>query len=250
MIPLVDDYIQYFLVEKLRWLKEHPEVIDHIFSTGKRETLENLKKFIEMRKIRVVIGFPREPSSLPCYVITLAPEQEQPIGLGDEFGVTEFDSLGEETDEDIIQDTFKYMQGYLANTYMNSTYRIECWSDNGDLTSYMYILLKWCIFTSRQQMIKLGWVNIKLSGTDLEPVPDYMSLFVYRRSAQISLMYENIYYEHIEELENYLDVLKNPESYSKDEEGNIINENNEIVVPITTLLVLQPHYYEEQQQSE
>ena len=252
MIPLVDDYLQLFIVEKLRWLKEHSIVLDHIFSTGKRETLTNLKNFIENRKIRVLLGYPREAASLPCYVITLAPEQEQPIGLGDDFGCVEFDELGiDPEDEEQVQiQAIEQVKGYLSNTYMNSNYRIECWSDNGDLTSYMYVLLKWCLWTSRQQMLNLGWVNIKMSGTDLEPVPDYMSLFVYRRSAQLSLMYENLYYEHIEELEKYLDVITNPDNYTKDEEGNIINGDNEVVVSQETLLVLRPHYYQEQQTSE
>ena len=252
MIPLVDDYLQLFIVEKLRWLKEHTVVIDHIFSTGKRETLTNLKNFIENRKIRVLLGYPREAASLPCYVITLAPEQEQPIGLGDDFGCVEFDELGfDSEDEEQVQiQALEQVKGYLSNTYMNSNYRIECWSDNGDLTSYMYILLKWCLWTSRQQMLNLGWGNIKMSGTDLEPVPDYMSLFVYRRSAQLSLMYENLYYEHIEELEKYLDVITNPDNYTKDEQGNIVNGDNEVVVSQETLFILRPHYHQEQQTSE
>ena len=68
---------------KLKFLKEHPTIIDHIFHTGKRETLSKLRDFIENKKIKVIIGYPKDQTSLPCYVITLAPESEQPTGLGD-----------------------------------------------------------------------------------------------------------------------------------------------------------------------
>ena len=51
MIPMVDDFLQMFIVEKLTWLKKHPKVLDHIFFTGQRSTLEKLREFIE-NKIR------------------------------------------------------------------------------------------------------------------------------------------------------------------------------------------------------
>lgn len=242
MIPLVDDYLQLFIAEKLRFLKDNPTIIDHIFHTGKRETLSKLKDFIENRKIKVVIGYPKDQNSLPCYVITLAPEQEQPIGLGDDGGY--YEDLGIDENDEILEQVEKEMSQFLAATYMNSNYRIECWSDNGDLTSYMYVILKWCLWSSRQAMLNMGWVNIKVNGTDLEPVPDYMPVFIYRRAAQVNLMYENLYYEDIAGLESYLDIIENPDNYSKDEEGNIIDENGEVILPAQYTWILRAHYCE------
>lgn len=246
MIPLVDDYLQLFISEKLRWLKYHPEVIDHIFRTGKRETLSKLRDFIENRKIKVTIGYPKDQNSLPCYVITLAPEQEQPIGLGDDRGFFEdYDlGIGDENNTEVVEEVEQKLTEFLADTYMNSNYRIECWSDNGDLTSYMYIILKWCLWSSRQQMLKLGWVNIRVSGTDLEPVPDYMPVFIYRRAAQINLMYENLYYEDIAGLEAYLKILEHPEDYHKDENGNIVDKDGNIAIPAEYAWIIRAHYYE------
>ena len=251
IIPLVDDYLQLFISEKLRWLKNHPEVIDHIFHTGKRETLSKLRDFIENRKIKVNIGYPKDQSSLPCYVITLAPEQEQPVGLGDDGGFFEGYDIGDTEDGDeVTEEVEKKLTEFLASTYMNSNYRIECWSDNGDLTSYMYVILKWCLWSSRQTMLNMGWVNIRVSGTDLEPVPDYMPVFVYRRAAQINLMYENLYYEEIDGLESYLDILEKPEDYHKDEDGNILDKDGTIVVPSEYTWILRAHYYRMDTQQE
>lgn len=247
MIPLVDDYLQLFIAEKLKWLKEHPIIIDHIFLTGRRDTVEKLKDFLINRKVKVIIGYPREQTSLPAYVITLAPEQEQPIGLGDD---SEYYSgydlgLGDESDseENPVEDAERKLSEFIAGTYMNSNYRIECWSDNGDLTSYMYIILKWCLWSSKQQMLNLGWVNIKLSGTDLEPVPDYFPIFIYRRALQVNLMYENLFYEDLESLDQYVDIIENPDDYNKNEDGDVVDDEGNIVIPAKFAWILKAHYY-------
>lgn len=245
MIPMVDDFIQMLIAEKLYWLKQHPKVINHIFRCGRRETLDKLQNFITNNKVRVIIGYPKEQSSLPAYVITLAPEAEQPIGLGDDAGFYEgYDPEGIGDDaEDYLKLANEHIDNFIAGTFMNSNYRIECWSDNGDLTAYMYIILKWCLWGSRQQMLDLGWVNIKLSGTDLEPVPDYFPIFIYRRAAQLSLTYENLYYENLSELDKYIDVIINPGDYTGDEDGNVIDKDGNIIIPGKYNWIIKSHYY-------
>ena len=244
MIPMIDDYLQLFIVEKLRWLKENPIIIDHLFLTGKRETIIKLKDFIVNRKVKVIIGYPKEQTSLPAYVITLSPEQEQPLGLGDDSECyTGYDLGIGDTEDDYIQRTEEKLSEFIAGTYMNSNYRIECWSDNGDLTSYMYIILKWCLWSSRQQMLSMGWVNIKVSGTDLEPVPDYFPMFIYRRAAQVNLMYENLYYEDIASLEKYVDIIKHPENYHSDKDMNVVDKDENIIIPARFTWILKAHYY-------
>lgn len=244
MIPLVDDYIQLFIVEKLKWLKQHPIIIDHIFRTGRRETIARLKDFLVNRKVKVIIGYPKEPSSLPAYVITLAPEAEQPLGLGDDSECWAVDGIGQVGSDDYCEGRAEeVMTEFIAGTYMNSNYRVECWADNADLCSYMYIILKWCIWSSRQQMLQMGWVNITVNGTDLEPVPDYFPIFVYRRALQINLMYENLYYEDIPALNIFVDIIEHPENYHPDEENNVRNEEEEIVIPARYIWILRAHYY-------
>lgn len=239
MIPIVDDFIQAMIVSKLRFLKAHPKLVEYIFQTSNQETIKRLQTMLATQQLRVVIGFPREQSSLPAYVITLAPEQEQPSGLGDNINTYGMDEIGEEPEE-IAQ---LYLDDYIASTFMNATYRIECWSDNGDLTAYMYAILKWCLWTSRLDMLKMGWNNIRIDGTDLEPVPDYMPVFVYRRAAQLSLIYDNLYQENLEQLLLYLDIVTHPTNYSRDVDGNIIDKDGKVVIPAKRAIVLNTYVY-------
>lgn len=189
MIPLIDDYLKDVITKNLTFLKEHPEVIDKLFSPlAKRETVDKIKQFIINHKLKVIIGFPREPQSLPCYVITLAGEQEQPLGIGEDMGTYDIDFNTEEDNENSLP----YVP--LSAVGMNASYRVECWSDNGDLTSYMYSILKFCLLSERFEMYKKDLLNISLSATDLEPVPDYFPVFVYRRALMVSLMYTNVFF--------------------------------------------------------
>lgn len=186
MIPLIDAYLRELLQDKITFLRDNPLVIPQIFGTlGTRTTLKSFTDFILKKDIKVLIGFPRESQQLPCYVITIAGEQEIPIGLGDNI-----DGYEEAWDEEDI--TTHYV---LDGVDIESTYRIECWSDNGDLTAYLYTMLKWCMFSARGNMLKSGFKLPKITGTDLEPVPDYIPTFVYRRSLMISFRYENLYFD-------------------------------------------------------
>ena len=240
MIPIVDDYLQAMIISKLRYLKDNLVLMDYIFQTSRPETVQRLKDFLSTQKLKVMIGFPREQTSLPAYVITLAPEQEQPSGLGDNF-----DTYGEDEDieDDVETVTRKYLDRFLSSTFMDSTYRIECWSDNGDLTAYMHSILKWCLWTSRGEMLKAGWTNITVSGSDLEPVPDYMPVFIYRRAVQLSLKYDAMYHDGVESLERYLKIVTNPDDYIKDSEGNIIDKTGDIIFPVSESIVLNQSFY-------
>ena len=247
MIPIVDDYIQTMIVSRLRFLKENPKLIEYIFQTGNFEVIKRLQKLLTTQQLRVVIGFPREQSTLPAYVITLAPEQEQPSGLGDNLSVYGSEALGMGEEPDEIAQMF--LDDYLSSTFMNATYRIECWSDNGDLTAYMYAILKWCLWTSRLEMLKMGWNNIRVEGTDLEPVPDYMPIFIYRRAAQLILTYDNLYQENLNHMKLYLDVVTNPQNYSKDANENIIDKDGKIVIPAKHSIVLNTYVYSRYKQN-
>lgn len=251
MVPLIDDYLQMYLVEKLKFLKAHPILLDRIFSTGRRKTLEDLKNFIVNKQVRVILGYPRDQTTLPCYVIVLAPESEVPMGLGDDEG----DFEGLEYDDELVTPeneakqnlAIKKMSPFLDGVYMASSYRIECWSDNADLTSYMYAILKWCIWTSRSDMLKRGWIDIKISGTDMEPTPDYMPMFIYRRTLQLSLMYENKYYDNLSSIETYIDICQNPNNYKVDSQGNILEKSSgNVVIPRHLIWILQSEFYDKE----
>jgi hypothetical protein len=206
LLPLVEDFLKSCVEQRIAWLKKHPDKVTEIFGVlGRRSSMNNFKSYLANTDFKVLLGFPREPSQLPCYVITLAGEHEIPTGLGDSI------------DEDLCEDTEDEYGDYRINvSYMESNYRIEAWTDNADLAVYMYIIAKWAMFVSRHEMLEAGFVIPNISGADLEPAPDYFPQFIYRRALMISFQYENQYYETEEEIETYDDMKVIPHLYSED----------------------------------
>jgi len=78
-----------------------------------------------------------------------------------------------------------YEYAELSNRYsslmFDSTYNIEVWSSNAELTSELYGLLKWMILSGKKFLINRGVLKISLSGADLAPAPQFLPDFVYRR---------------------------------------------------------------------
>lgn len=251
LIGLGDDYIQHFIVDKLKWLKEHPAVIPHIFHGAKRETIDKLREFVVNRKVHVVIGYPKEPSTLPAYVITVAGEQEVPFGLGDDLGTFSpfpIDELVERDGNPDWPETFRneaaeMLNSRVSGTRMRASYKIECWTDNGDLTAFMYIILKWILYASKMEMDALGWTEISQGGTDLEPVPDYFPIFVYRRSVILNVTMVNLYHEIPDDIYPLYEVFDHPENYRRDAYGNITDENGNVVIRKKYLWIFSSVYY-------
>lgn len=243
MIPLPDDFLLAYTARNIAWLKKHPQFIEQIFYTSTRETVTKIQKFLTSQTMHVTLGYPRDQTGLPAFSIVMAPESESPLGVGDEQGTfNEFymgTTLYPKTDERILTDEQRevvdyaeeQLRQYLENTGMRASYRIECWADNADLVSYMYAILKWSTWACRRDMYRLHWTNVTLSGMDLEPMTEYMPVFVYRRALQISMEYENVYYNDIRALGEYGDMIQHPDRYP--------------AAPDADTWVLCPEYYDE-----
>lgn len=228
MIPLPDDFLLEYTARNIGWLKQHPQFLEQIFHTSTRETVGKIRKFLTTKEMHVTLGYPRDQTALPAFAIVMAPESEFPLGVGDDEGT--FDSFyqgttlhpetdGRELSEEetaVVEYAQERLKDYLEDTGMRASYRIECWADNADMVSYMYAILKWSTWACRRDMYRLHWTNVTLAGMDLEPMTEYMPVFVYRRALQISMEYENVYYTDIRALGKYGDMIDSPWDYTQD----------------------------------
>lgn len=246
MIPLPDDFLLEYTARNIAWLKKHTQFLDQIFYTSTRETVAKIQKFLTTQTMHVTLGYPRDQTVLPAFSIVMSPESEEPLGIGDELGTfDEFYSgttlypkseerILTEAEQAVVDYAESQLAKFLENTGMRASYRIECWADNADMVTYMYAILKWSTWACRQDMHRLHWTNVTLAGMDLEPMTEYMPVFVYRRALQISMAYENVYYTDIEALGRFGDMIKDPGKYVDDPE-----------VSGDDTWILCPHYYSE-----
>lgn len=250
MIPIVEEMIKSVIEKQLKFLKQNPTAIEHIFKYSNTPYGNKFRKFLENNNIRVLFNFPRDGSELPCYCIMLGGEDEEAEALGEyldddssEFSETnrvpvkiqedtlrpyiklpkpniiavpmirnlntglEIDTVELSAEDssiillprdqevnDTIEVTSVHMTSAIQHgTMFGTNFKVECWSDNADLTVYMYYALKFIMLSMRPLLIEQGMIKPVLRGLDLEPVPDYFPTFVYRRSMLISGAIENSY---------------------------------------------------------
>lgn len=78
-------------------------------------------------------------------------------------------------------------------TRMTAQFRIETWTNNGDLTVMLYHLLKFIILSSRDELNGWQFLEQALGGTDFEPLAEYLPEFIYRRILTLEFSYEMYY---------------------------------------------------------
>lgn len=193
MIPIIDLLVKQYIEDGLERLRTHPDKIQDYFGFASERTINSMVKLITEYNISVITGYPREPSTLPCIVITIGGEDEVSHGIGD--GIDMNYPEWEEGRENYLHWSEGGDSKYIRQSaQMRAQVRIEAWTDNSITTSLLYSVIKYCLFSSKWDMRGNGIFIPTVSGGDLEPVPDYMTLFVYRKAAILNFEYELSYH--------------------------------------------------------
>lgn len=75
-------------------------------------------------------------------------------------------------------------------TIFKATYQLDIYGPNQEATIYLYNIVKAIFFSCNGLLIKQGFLTfMRLSGTDLMPVPDFYPGLVYRRSLSMEFQY-------------------------------------------------------------
>lgn len=182
MIVIVEDLLRDFIKSRLNATIANPDIIDEVFGYSNTEFIAASKRYITNTEIRVTLGYPRDRSSIPCYCILLGQENEETGALGDVMGSYL---------EDEIPANFE--GGIHSGTVFGFNYRIECWSENGDLSVFMYHLLKYFVLKGRVELSEFGLISPTITGGDIEPLTDLYPSFVYRRAFILSGKVDNTF---------------------------------------------------------
>lgn len=192
MLPLIDLLIKKYIEEGLERLRKNPKKLRQYFSHASDETIKSMEKLITEYKINVLSGYPRTQVELPCFVVTIAGEDEVPYGIGD--GVDELYPEWLEGNTNYLHWEESGSEYVRENAQMKGQVRVEVWSDNATITSFLYAIAKYCLFAAKRDMVQERIHIPTVSGGDLEPVPDYMTIFVYRRAVILNFEYELSYH--------------------------------------------------------
>jgi hypothetical protein len=98
---------------------------------------------------------------------------------------------------DIYMDTLRAalnLGNVMEEAFINNNYRIECWSENADLTLIMYNILMWNVLRYRTYFeTTWGLLEQRLEGGDISPQTDLYPAIVYVRALMYSCKTIEIY---------------------------------------------------------
>lgn len=197
MIQMVDLFVKSRIKKVIQYLGKHTEIIDDYFKYADKKTHDSIKKFIKEYAINVTSSYPREEIYLPSIVVLVESEQEVPYGLAS--GIDE-NYIG-------LDDNYLNWDGKQAiqeNIQMQTSIRCEIWSDNATITSFLYAITKFALLATRKEFEEENIILSSLSGGDLEPIPDYVPFFVYRRALVLACEYTSSYYR-FDEFAGFMD---------------------------------------------
>lgn len=139
----------------------------------------------------------------PIEIVTAVTLEGAPIGFGISAanggsatrGVITLDEESGVKFGDTVSVSYEHKQvgTEVYGSFFNTQYRIETWTNNGDLTVMLYHLLKWIVLSSRGYLEEQGLSVQTLGGIDFEPLPEYLPELVYRRALTFECLTENTF---------------------------------------------------------
>lgn len=185
MIPVLDLYIKERIREGLEVLRTRPEKFKEYFSYVPEDNLKEIEHVLTQLKIPILTGFPRKENKIPCIIVQISGEEEVPYALGegiDENYPEEYLGQGNYLDWELSD----YIRG---NSQFKAQVRVEIWTDNAIMTSLLYAIVKYCLLRAKLKMTDDNFLTPKVGGGDLEPIPDYLPIFIYRKAVTLEVDY-------------------------------------------------------------
>lgn len=146
-----------------------PLLLERVYGNLTPTLRADLERWLAEHDVPIVMGWPRDEQVTPCWVVVVNPEELSGTYLGD-ASASEVGSYGE----------------HLLGTAQrwSSTIGVLTYSENADLTRWLYDLAKWGLGSRRQQLAALFPHGQRMSGRDLEPVRlgDAGGRLTYRRA--------------------------------------------------------------------
>lgn len=145
------------LQQGLNAFAANPDLYNTVFGTylglGDKE-VASIRATLARSPVRVQHGYPNKDITMPCVCILLQAESQSQKYLGD-LGLLPLGGVG-------------------TGSLWENSFQLMIYSENIDLTSYVYELVKAIFMAAHMQLAELGIIQPSFTGMDLVPDPQYM----------------------------------------------------------------------------
>jgi len=151
---------------------EHIDLMERFFEGQEDEEIEMLKEFFSTwDEKQIIIGYPRSHTEFPVLAVVLRNENESETFLGDQIYKD--------------NDTGEFWRG----SNFAGTFGIGIYTANMDLTLALYKAAKLVLIVFRRFLEMNNVANATLSGSDVEPSPEYLPEYIYLRWLDVGCTY-------------------------------------------------------------
>lgn len=196
MLVQVDLCLQRALEEELRLLRTDATPLREVFEGLPEEDIEVISRTFASLVAPVKLGYPRDVTELPGLFVTLGSMSEAEQTIGEGFGEEVFRHIANGVEGDPL-----YWED-RSGTFMQSTVRVCCWTENANLTVWLQNVVTWVLLRRRDELTDVGLLEQRIGATDFEPLPRWFPSFAYRRDVTFSAKHAATYVNRVRPIAN------------------------------------------------
>ena len=166
-------------------VKENSELLNEILegytttTIGGAALLQYISEYFANVAIKVVVGYPRDNSLIPCVAITIGNKQETDKFFGGYIG----DEISyDDPNDPTLPTEYRDEVGFFSS----STYRLTCLANTGDITVVLAAIVETALMRNRLVFSNNGMFQNEIGVSDDIPLPEYLPVTLYNRVVSFS----------------------------------------------------------------
>ena len=170
----VERIITTVLREGYKVLKADLQALEDLFACFEPTVRASVKEWVQAHDMDVSLGYPIEDAKFPSWRVTLGMDANSDHFVGDMLESSTSTTDPEKPFEDQVGSQFR------------QAYQIHTFTDNPDLTHFMYLVAKMLIWANRSNFQSAGFYELTLSGRELPRDTSLQPQILYTRVLELS----------------------------------------------------------------
>lgn len=181
----VEFILRDLIDSEIKAVKADPTLLNEILegyttnTKGGAALLSMMEEYFSEASVRVIIGWPRDVSTIPCVAISIDDKRESQKFLGGYIDTEVLQNNPEDEDE---------VTGYedLVGSYFQASYRMTCLEKTGDVVIVLAAIVETALMRNRLVLNDNGIRNNEIQVSDNMPLPEYIPNTLYNRSVTLT----------------------------------------------------------------
>lgn len=166
------------LATGLQIIRDNPTYIDEMFPDLTPASVQQLKDWLQITEVGILLSYPRQMDLLPCWVLHMVGETPVSMPIGNMF----------QQEQDAVSGALEMEEG----EYVRKAYQIITLTTSPDITLVLTVMLQHILKSLRQDLINAGFYEVNIAQVDdLQLKVDILPDYAYTRVTYITVLVED-----------------------------------------------------------